>query len=63
MVLGPREVYQQREGPFGPGFKLLDEIDAFILLLLYLDELSRITSSYVEWLYHTTGTIVSKSTV
>jgi hypothetical protein len=47
----------------GPVTMTLDEVNSFILLILYLEELCQATKSYTEWLQFVTGTTVSKSTV
>ena len=45
----------------GPGARKLDEIDTFVILLLYLEEPSRSLHSYALWLHHYTGTQVSNT--
>jgi len=62
-ILRPSEIQNNREGPVGPGSRSLDEIDAAVILFLYLEEPSRCLTSYVEWLEAWTGAVVSESTV
>ena len=62
-VLRIEEKYQVREGPVGPGSASINELDSFILLMLYFDEPSRILPSYVEWLQILSGTVLSECTV
>ena len=59
----PKDIYKNRDIPIGPGSKSLDDADAFIIYLLYLEEPSRILSSYVEGLEHIRGIVVSEATV
>jgi hypothetical protein len=47
----------------GPGAMTFDELDMYVLLMLYFEEPSRTNSSYVERLYMITGTLTSPSTV
>ena len=61
-VLNPNEIPSQR-AITGPGSKMLDEFDAFIILQLYLDDPSRSLSSYVRWLQRLVGIEVSESTL
>ena len=61
-VLEPNEKPRQYEN-IGPGSRTLDELDAFIILQLYLDDPSRGLPSYVRWLKELVGTEVSRSTV
>lgn len=59
----PSEIQRNRIGPVGPGSRSLDEVDAAVLMFLYLDEPSRNLSDYTEWLEAFTGTLVHESTV
>ena len=47
----------------GPGARTLGNVDAFVLLHLYLEEPSRSLLSYKENLFLLTGTTVSKTTI
>ena len=38
---------------------MLDEVDMFVVLVLYMEEPSRSLRSYASWLQHYTGTQVS----
>ena len=61
-VLEPNEKPRQYEN-IGPGSRTLDELDAFIILQLYLDDPSHGLPSYVRWLKQLVGTEVSRFTV
>ena len=56
-VLIPEE--SRRQGNSGPGARTLDEVDLFVILVLYMEEPSRSLHSYVSWLQHYTGMQVS----
>jgi transposase len=60
-VVHPNEI--QQECQLGPGAKTIDSLDAFVLLMLYLEEPSRSLSSYAKYLFLLTGNNVSESTV
>lgn len=45
----------------GPGAKKFDEIDAFVVLILYMKQPSRGLHTYALWLEHFTGSQVSES--
>jgi hypothetical protein len=60
-VMDPRELPQNRH--LGPGIYTIDELDSFILLMLYLEEPSRTLASYKHHLQSFTGREVSKSTI
>jgi hypothetical protein len=60
-IINPSQVLPNRVR--GPGTKTFDELDMYVLLMLYFEEPSRSNSSYVERLYATTGTITFPSTV
>ena len=62
-VFKPGEKHLTREGSRGPCTRSLDNCDMFILYQLYLDEPTRVSSSYVDWLYFFTGNVVSESTI
>ena len=62
-VLRPEEIYQNRGGAKGPGSKTLDNIDIFVIYILYTEEPSRCLASYVDGLEYITGTVVSESTI
>ena len=61
-VVDPKTVLRPARA-VGPGAKTIDEIDAFVLLVLYLEEPSRTAQSYVDSLYFFVGTTVSSSTI
>ena len=52
---------KRRHKTSGPGAKTLDEIDAYVILLLYMEEPSRGLHKYALWLEYFTGTRVSTS--
>jgi hypothetical protein len=52
-----------RKAPVGPGALSMDELDVFVILMLYHEEPSRRLANYVKCLYYYTGTIVSRSTI
>jgi hypothetical protein len=60
-VLHPKELQQDRI--IGPGARTLDELDSFVLLLLYLVEESWTLPNHTEHLFLLTGTQVSESTI
>jgi len=60
-VIHPKKIQQKRQ--VGPGASTIDSLDAFVLLMLYLEEPSRSLPSYTEYLFLLTGSIVSESTV
>ena len=60
-ILTPSDIQARREGPVGPGSRVLDEIDSTVILFLYLKKPSRSLKSYVLTLELLTGTIVSRS--
>lgn len=62
-VLDPKEIRENRGIPVGPGVLSLDDIDIFVIMMLYHAEPSRTLEGYVQGLYQCTGTIVSKSTI
>ena len=62
-ILTPSDIQARREGPVGPGSRVLDEIDSTVILFLYLKEPSRSLKSYVSTLELLTDTIVSRSTI
>lgn len=62
-VLDPKEIRADSALPQGPGTLSLDEADVFVILMLYHQEPSRNSKSYVDWLRHLRGTVVDKSTI
>ena len=62
-VPAPQEVRSNRDLPTGPGAQTLNELDIFVILMLYHQEPSRCLNGYVCRLYELTGTFVSKSTI
>lgn len=61
-VLAPEEMVRKNKD-VGVGSKILDELDAWVILNLYLEEPSRGLPSYVALLKELVGTVVSRSTV
>ena len=47
---------KRRHMTSGPGAKKLDEIDAYVILLLYMEEPSKGLHTYALWLEYFTGT-------
>ena len=62
-ILHPSETRRNGAGPSGPGARTLDEIDAAVILFLYLEEPSRSYRSYIRLLEELLGTVVSRSTL
>ena len=62
-IRDPIEIRENRDAPVGPGVLSLDELDIFVIMMLYHAEPSRTLEGYVQGLYQCTGTIVSKSTI
>jgi hypothetical protein len=59
-VIHPKKIQQKHQ--FGPGANTIDSLDAFVLLMLYLEEPSQSLSSYAEYLFLFTGSTFTEST-
>ena len=62
-VQDPREIFESRDIPQGPGSVSLDDLNIFAILMLYHLEPSQTLQGYVVSLYQLTGTIASKSSI
>ena len=61
-VKDPIEILRERERPTGPGSICLRDIDAFVIMMLYHQELSTMLQGCVNGLYSHTGTLICHQT-
>ena len=62
-IQAPEDAYVNRVTITGSGAKSIDKVDAWVLLMMYIEEPTRSLASYVQWLFVYTGTFVSTTTV